>query len=306
MFHIPVMKKEVLEFLIKDPKGLYVDCTIGTGGHTEEILKSKTNQNVTVIGMDRDGLALDIARKRLKRYGKRLRLIQGNFRDLEKHLTGRKYDGFLLDLGISSLQLADRSRGFSYMEDGPIDMAMGEDGASVKEMLSGAGQEEISRILKEFGEERRHRMIAKSIVRTRDLEEIVRTRQLVDAVKEVIYPDKIYGTLSRVFQAFRIWANDELENLRGFLPQAVRLLNTGGRIAVISYHSLEDRIVKRFFVYEEKDCICPSDFPVCACDKQVKLRIITRQPVLPAPSEIEENTRARSAKLRVAERTQDE
>jgi len=299
VFHIPVMKKEVLELLLKDPKGLYVDCTIGTGGHTEEILKSKTNQNVTVIGMDR-------ARKRLKGYGERLRLIQGNFRDLEKHLAGRKYDGFLLDLGISSLQLADKSRGFSYMEDGPIDMAMGEDGASVKEMLSIAGQEEISRILKEFGEERRHRMIAKSIVRTRELEEIVRTRQLVDAVKEVIYPDKIYGTLSRVFQAFRIWANDELENLRVFLPQAVRLLNTGGRIAVISYHSLEDRIVKRFFVHEEKDCICPPDFPVCACDKQAKLRIITRQPVLSAPSEIEENTRARSAKLRVAERTQDE
>ncbi len=302
MFHIPVMKREVLELLIKDPKGLYVDCTIGTGGHTEEILKSRTNQDVTVIGIDRDGLALDIAKKRLKGYQKRLKLVQGNFRDLEKHLAGRKYDGFLLDLGISSLQLADSSRGFSYMEDGPIDMAMGEDGSSVREMLSGAGQEEISRILKEFGEEKRHRVIAKSIVRARDLEEIVRTGQLVKAVKEVIYPNKIYGTLSRVFQAFRIWANDELENLRVFLPQAVRLLNTGGRIAIISYHSLEDRIVKRFFVHEEKDCICPPDFPVCVCDKQAKLRIITRQPVLPAPSEIEENTRARSAKLRVAER----
>jgi 16S rRNA (cytosine1402-N4)-methyltransferase len=300
------MKKEVLELLITNPKGLYVDCTVGTGGHTEEILKAKANQNVSIIGMDRDGLALDIARKRLKVYGERVRLIQGNFGDMEKHLAGRKYDGFLLDLGISSLQLADSSRGFSYMKDAPIDMAMGEDGHSVRKMLAGATKEEISRILKEYGEERRHRMIAKSIVRMRDSEEIVRTGQLVEAVKEVIYPNRVYGALSRVFQAFRIWANEELDNLRLFLPQALELLNTRGRIAIISYHSLEDRIVKRFFVQEEKDCICPPSFPVCVCDKQAALRIITRKPVLPSQLEIEKNTRARSAKLRVAERIRNE
>jgi 16S rRNA (cytosine1402-N4)-methyltransferase len=173
-------------------------------------------------------------------------------------------------------------------------------------MLAGATKEEISRILKEYGEERRHRMIAKSIVRMRDSEEIVRTGQLVEAVKEVIYPNRVYGALSRVFQAFRIWANEELDNLRLFLPQALELLNTRGRIAIISYHSLEDRIVKRFFVQEEKDCICPPSFPVCVCDKQAALRIITRKPVLPSQLEIEKNTRARSAKLRVAERIRNE
>ena len=302
MFHVPVMKKEILDLLIKNPKGIYVDCTVGTGGHTEGILKAKGNRNISVVGIDRDGMALDIARKRLERYGERVKLIQGNFREIEEYLAGGRYDGFLLDLGISSLQLDDSCRGFSYMKDGPIDMAMGEDANSVSEMLSGADRRQISRIIKVYGEERKHGIIAESIVKMRGSEAIERTGQLVEAVKKVVSPNRLYSTLSRVFQAFRIWANDEIENLKIFLPQALRLLSPHGRIAVISYHSIEDRIVKRFFIHQAKSCVCPPDFPVCVCDKRSDLKIITNKPVLPSFSEIENNRRARSAKLRVAER----
>src|SRR6056297_1314844 len=188
------------------------------------------------------------------------------------------------------------------MKYGPFNMARREDAKPDSDMLSCADRRQISRIIKVYGEERKHGIIAESIVKMRGSEAIERTGQLVEAVKKVVSPNRLYSTLSRVFQAFRIWANDEIENLKIFLPQALRLLSPHGRIAVISYHSIEDRIVKRFFIHQAKSCVCPPDFPVCVCDKRSELKIITNKPVLPSFSEIENNRRARSAKLRVAER----
>ncbi len=305
MFHIPVLKREVTDILARNPEGLYVDCTLGAGGHTLGILGPK-NAKTKVIGIERDSAAIAVAEGRLKGYESRTQIIKGNFRNVDTLLEGRLCDGFLLDLGLSSLQLEDLSRGFSYLKDGPLDMAMGENGRSVQELISKADRNEIIRILREFGEVRKSRMIAESIIRQREEEGVTTAFQLRGSVERVFGKRVSYPVLSRVFQAFRIWANDEMENLREFLPKSVELTRTGARIAVISYHSLEDRVVKRFFAEEQKGCICPDDFPVCVCDRIPRLKILTRKPITPSAEEIEENPRSRSAKLRVAERIEDE
>lgn len=304
MFHQPVMKREVLDYLVKDPEGLYVDCTLGTGGHALEILRR--NRKVNLIGVDRDGAALEIARERLKSFAPRVEFFLGNFREPERYLGERRCSGFLLDLGISSFQLSDERRGFSYMKDGPLDMAMGSGSRSVVKFITSADSRMIKDVLKEFGEVRTPGRIARSIIETRDRQKIERTFQLRDIVAGVVPPHRLYGTLSRVFQALRIWANDETGSLDDFLKSSLRHLKSGGRIVIISYHSLEDRLVKRFFRSKAKGCICPPDFPVCTCGKKPELRIITRRPVTPGREEIEENSRARSAKMRAAERIGDE
>ena len=304
MFHQPVMKREVLDYLVKDPEGLYVDCTLGTGGHALEILRR--NRRVNLIGVDRDEAALEIARERLKSFAPRVEFFLGNFREPERYLGERRCSGFLLDLGISSFQLSDDRRGFSYMKDGPLDMAMGSGSRSVVKFITSADSRMIKDVLKEFGEVRTPGRIARSIIETRDRQKIERTFQLRDIVAGVVPPHRLYGTLSRVFQALRIWANDETGSLDDFLKSSLRHLKSGGRIVIISYHSLEDRLVKRFFRSKAKGCICPPDFPVCTCGKKPELRIITRRPVTPGREEIEENSRARSAKMRAAERIGDE
>lgn len=304
MFHQPVMKREVLDYLVKDPEGLYVDCTLGTGGHALEILRR--NRKVNLIGVDRDEAALEIARERLKSFAPRVEFFLGNFREPERYLGERRCSGFLLDLGISSFQLSDERRGFSYMKDGPLDMSMGSGSRSVVKFITSADTRMIKDVLKEFGEVRTPGRIARSIIETRDRQKIERTFQLRDIVAGVVPPHRLYGTLSRVFQALRIWANDETGSLDDFLKSSLRHLKSGGRIVIISYHSLEDRLVKRFFRSKAKGCICPPDFPVCTCGKKPELRIITRRPVTPGREEIEENSRARSAKLRAAERIGDE
>ncbi len=299
--HVPVMSVPVIRFLITDPKGKYVDCTLGLGGHALEIMES-THQQARLTGIDRDGKALERARERLSSFGKRVSFIHGNFADIDSHLDDMKYSGFLLDLGLSSFQISDSERGFSYLEDGPLDMSMGYDGDSVRELIGTGTESEIRRILWDYGEERRGKAIAREIVRSREKEEITSAGQLRSIVEGVVPGHMLIGTLSRVFQAFRIWANGELDNLSTFLPKAVGMLRPGGRIVVLSYHSLEDRIVKSFFKQEEKGCTCPPDFPVCNCGRKPSLKVLTKNPVTPSSEEIAENSRARSAKLRAAER----
>jgi 16S rRNA (cytosine1402-N4)-methyltransferase len=299
--HIPVLAEAAVKLLLEGGAGLLVDGTAGTGGHTELILE-RSGESTEVLGIDRDPGAIEEARARLARFGTRLKLVCANFREITSILAGRKADGFLLDLGISTYQLSDAKRGFSYVANGPLDMAMGEDARSVEEFVASADERSLARVLREYGEERRSRAIARNIVRSRDSRGMGSTLQLREAVERAAPREDVNGTLSRVFQALRIWANGELESLAAFLPQAVEMSNPGARIVIISYHSLEDRIVKRFFRQEEHGCICPKDFPECRCGKSPRLAIVTRSAVRPSPEEIERNSRARSAKLRAAER----
>jgi len=290
-----------VELLLARKSGLFVDGTVGTGGHTELILEA-AGPSAEVLGIDRDAGALEEARSRLAVFGDRVKLACANFRDIARLLGGRKADGFLLDLGVSTYQLSDAKRGFSYMANGPLDMAMGVDGLSVRNFISSSGEREIAEVLREYGEERRARGIAREIVRLRDSRGIESTLQLREAVAKVAPARDVNGTLSRVFQALRIWANGEIESLSAFLPAAVDHSNPGARIVVISYHSLEDRIVKRFFRQEAAGCVCPKDFPECRCGKLPRLSVITRSALRPSPEEVERNSRSRSAKLRAAER----
>jgi len=290
-----------VELLLAQRSGLFVDGTVGTGGHTELILET-AGPSAEVLGIDRDAGALEEARARLAVFGERVKLVCANFRDIARLLGGRKADGFLLDLGVSTYQLSDTNRGFSYMTNGPLDMAMGKDGFSVREFILSSGEREIADVLREYGEERRSRSIAREIVRVRDSRGMETTLQLREAVSKTAPARDVNGTLSRVFQALRVWANGELESLSEFLPAAVEHSNPAGRIVVISYHSLEDRIVKRFFRQEALGCVCPKDFPECRCGRLPRLAVLTRSAVRPSPEEIERNSRSRSAKLRAAER----
>jgi 16S rRNA (cytosine1402-N4)-methyltransferase len=301
VLHTPVMADRAVNLLLAGRSGLFVDATVGTGAHAELILRTG-GQGVSLIGVDRDPDALAQARSRLEPFGARVRLVEGNFRAIGSILGGTACDGFLLDLGLSTLQLTDPRRGFSYLADGPLDMAMGKDGRSVKELLSTAVVERIGATLREYGEERRSRAIAREICRRRDAGAMATTFDLRDAVAAVAPPHRLYETLSRVFQALRIWANEELESLAEFLPQSVGLLNPGGRIVIISYHSLEDRMVKHFFRQEERGCICPADIPECRCGRAPRVSVVTRSPLRPSAAEIAANPKSRSAKLRAAER----
>ncbi len=301
MIHTPVLVDEVVRFLMTGREGTYIDGTVGTGGHAEAILEAG-GEKVRLVGIDRDPRALAIAADRLDRFGDRVRLVQGDFSRITKHVAGGKCEGVLLDLGISSLQIDDRERGFSYMADGPLDMAMGPGGGDVAHLIDTASQKTLSRIIRRYGEERRSGAIAREIVRERSSGRIERTGRLRKAIERAVPARDVVSTLARVFQAMRIWANEELEQLEAFLPAALELCVPGGRMVLISYHSLEDRIVKRFFRTEEKGCTCPPEFPQCVCGKEPRLRILTRRPVLPGEIEISENPRARSAKLRAAER----
>jgi 16S rRNA (cytosine1402-N4)-methyltransferase len=299
--HIPAMAEEVADLLVTDPDGIYIDATLGTGGHTAYLMDHVPG-SFRVIGLDQDRLAIEEARGFLERHSGRIEFLHGNFRNIKDLAGVESCTGIVADLGISSLQLSDDRRGFSYQGDGPLDMSMGEEARSVTELLATAGEREISLLIKEFGEERRHRAIAREIARIGRESPITTTGELRAAVERVAGQHGLMAVLSRVFQAFRIWANSEMDALEEFLPQAVELLEPGGRIVVISYHSLEDRIVKRFFKLEESGCVCPPDFPECRCAKKKRLRIMTRRPIRPSKEELQKNQRARSAKLRAAER----
>jgi 16S rRNA (cytosine1402-N4)-methyltransferase len=299
--HTPVLVDAVVRVMMTGQSGLFVDGTVGTGGHASAMLENGP-AGMRLLGIDRDPAALEESRSRLAPYVDRVELVQGDFAQIERIAAGRPCRGILLDLGISSLQIADRSRGFSYLEDGPLDMAMGPGGRPVVELLDTADEAEIARVIREYGEERRSRRVAAEIVRERGRGRIEETGRLREAVVRGAHPGRVIPTLARVFQALRIWANRELEALEAFLPQAVRLCVPGGRIAIISYHSLEDRIVKQFFRDESRGCQCPSDFPRCTCGRTPTLRVLTKRPVTPDAAETASNPRARSARLRAAER----
>ncbi len=301
--HLPVMATEVVEFLVTRTNGGYVDCTVGAGGHARYILNNAPEG--TLLGLDLDAAAIERTATKLAVFGERVTLVRGNFSDLaaiaDEH-GFRDVDGVLFDLGFSSVQLDDPSRGFSYRSEGPIDMRLDAAGAtSAAVLLSRVSERELARIIFEFGEERRAHPIARSIIAAREEGKLETTSDLAAAVLAT-KPARKNKTLSRVFQALRIAVNGELDNLSAGLAQAVDVLRPGGRVAVISYHSLEDRMVKRHFVRCERPCTCPRDLPECVCGKKPTLKIVTRRVVTPGDAEVAANPRARSAKLRVAEK----
>lgn len=305
--HYSVLLNECIEALNIRPDGIYVDGTLGMGGHSEQIAKRLTTGRL--IAIDRDEMAIRRARERLAPYADRITFVHGNFRDLPQLLadagvTGA--DGMLFDLGVSSPQLDNPERGFSYMADAPLDMRMDRsEGITAWFIVNKWPEEKLKRILYDFGEERYAPRIAQAIVRRRETAPIDTTIELVDVIRSAMPAAALrekQHPAKRSFQAIRIAVNDELGSISELLDHAVDLLNPGGRLAVISFHSLEDRIVKNAIASREHGCTCPREFPVCTCGFVQTLRSVTRKPILPSPQELEENPRSRSAKLRVAER----
>ena len=307
MNHVPVMLAECVDGLNVRPDGIYVDCTLGRGGHSEAIAGKLTTGRLYAV--DRDGEAIREASERLARYSDRITYLRTDFRRLRAVLAERGVEGvngILFDLGVSSPQLDDPGRGFSYMTDAPLDMRMDlRDGVTAREIVNGWDREELKRILFEYGEERYAPLIASAIVREREKRPLETTGQLVELIRRAVPAQALrekQHPAKRTFQALRIAVNDELGALEEALDQAADLLLPGGRLVVISFHSLEDRIVKEAIRKRENGCTCPPDFPVCVCGFRQTLRSVTRKPLIPGKEELERNPRARSAKVRIAER----
>lgn len=305
--HKSVLLEECLEALHISPNGVYVDGTLGRAGHSLEIVRRL--ERGRLIGIDRDLTAIEAAKERLAPWMDRVTLIHGNFADLERELRENGIsgaDGMLFDLGVSSPQLDDASRGFSYMQDAPLDMRMDTSAPlTAYEVVNQWSYEELRRILYEYGEERYAPAIAKAVVRTRETRAIETTLELVDVIKGAMPPAALrekQHPAKRSFQAIRIAVNGELDALPPMLKAAVDFLNPGGRLAVITFHSLEDRIVKRAMQDMARGCTCPPEFPVCVCGKKPKIKLLTRKPIVSGTAELADNPRARSAKLRVAEK----
>lgn len=304
--HVSVMVQAVIDHLVTEKGGVYLDCTVGMGGHAAKILE-KTSPNGRLIGMDVDLHALALAEENLKEYDGRFSLIHGNYADLYERLDQQgvcRVDGLIMDLGVSSLQLDTPERGFSFMHDGPLDMRMDQTtGEPVSCVLNRWGISELAEIFREYGEERWAKRIAAGIIEARKKAPLKTTRQLAEIIEKSI-PRSLgrKHPATRTFQSLRIYRNSELENLRRGLDQAIAVLRSGGRICVISFHSLEDRIVKHKFRTLERGCVCPPRTPICICGRKPVLKILTKRPVTPQESEININPRSRSAKLRVAEK----
>ncbi|MFZ5365356.1 MAG: 16S rRNA (cytosine(1402)-N(4))-methyltransferase RsmH [Patescibacteria group bacterium] len=305
--HKPVLIKEVIESLDPQPNQNFIDCTLGAGGHTRELLE-KTRPNGKVLALDWDENAVIEAKQTLKEYLPRLTLIRDNYSNLKKVVQENDFadfSGVLLDLGLSSDQLKSSGRGFSFLTDEPLDMRFSlTNGLTAGQILNNWSEPELKKILKEFGEEEKFHKIVAEIVKYRRNRKFKTTHQLVDLIERVKglpRKGKIHPA-TKVFQALRIAVNNELENIKSTLAQAAGLMPVGSKIAVISFHSLEDRIIKQFFQRESKDCVCPSEIPECRCGHRAILKIITKKPVIASAAEVKENPRARSAKLRVAER----
>ena len=307
--HKPVLLEECLTALDIKPEGTYLDGTLGRAGHSLEILRRLKGGRL--IGIDRDMTAIEAARERLAAFGDRVTLVHGNFCDLGEILADLgvdKMDGMLFDLGVSSPQLDEAQRGFSYMHDAPLDMRMDTSAAlDARQVVNTWSGEELRRILWEYGEERYAPQIARAIVRRREEKPIETTGELVEVIRSAMPASALrekQHPAKRSFQAIRIAVNGELEALAPMLRAATEGLRPGGRLAVITFHSLEDRIVKQTMRELATGCICPPEFPVCVCGRKPKLTLVTRKPIVSGPAELEENPRARSAKLRVAERTE--
>ena len=305
--HRPVMLEECIEGLDIRPEGVYLDGTLGRAGHSREIAKRLSTGRL--ICVDRDQAALDAAQERLAPWLDKVELVHSNFDQVDQildRLSLPGVDGMLFDLGVSSPQLDDGSRGFSYMADAPLDMRMDrEEGLTAAEIVNGWPQEELRRIISQYGEERFAPQIAGAIVRRRVDRPISTTLELVEVIRSAMPPKALrekQHPAKRTFQAIRIAVNDELASVDRMLQRAVPRLNRGGRLAVITFHSLEDRIVKTGLAGFARGCTCPPDFPVCVCGRTPDVKLIHKKPILPSEREIEENPRARSAKLRLAEK----
>lgn len=310
--HQPVLLKEVIEYLQPRANQNFIDCTVGLAGHAEVIL-TKTSPNGKLIGFDLDSMAITEAKKRLIKFKNRILLIKINYKNLKRIFYETRFfnqcHGLLLDLGLSSAQLADQKRGFSFKSQSEVLMNFGDDYQILaKDILQNFSEEKLIKIFKEEGNERFAAVIAQKIIQYRKQSRLARqkftAKKLADLILQV-YQNKLKPKIhpaTKVFQALRITVNDELNNLKTVLPQAIDILNKEGRLVVISFHSLEDRIVKNFFQQEAKGCLCPPVIPVCRCGHQPRLKIITKKPIVPTGEEISKNPRSRSAKLRVAEK----
>ncbi|WP_394264424.1 16S rRNA (cytosine(1402)-N(4))-methyltransferase RsmH [Anaerococcus octavius] len=301
--HISVLADEVIENLNIKPDGIYVDLTLGKGGHSKRILE-KLSENGRLIALDQDQDALNAAKKNLFDYPN-VTFIKSNFEDIDKVLDQlgiSKIDGALMDIGVSSYQIDNAQRGFSYMHDGPLDMRMDANNElTAEKIVNGYSLDELQEIFSKYGEERFSKTIARNIVETRNKQRIDTTFKLRDLVNKSVKTKEVHPE-KRVFQALRIEVNRELEVLEKTLQKVIDYLKKDARLCVISFHSLEDRIVKNTFKELEKDCICPPDLPVCVCNHKAKVKIITKKPITASKKELKENSRAKSAKLRVCKR----
>ena len=303
-YHLPVLLSEVSNYLITNPEGIYLDGTLGVGGHAEVILE-KITKNAQYIGIDQDREAIQHAKQRLERF-KNIIYDQSNFADLDlvlNRLNIDMIDGILLDLGISSHQIDSDDRGFSYMKDTDLDMRMDRDRSQkAGDLLNSLDEHELSTIFFTYGEERRARQIAREIVNYRNKKPINRSDQLRGIIDRVVHPRFKIKSYARIFQALRIAVNRELDSLEEALNKTIPSLRLGGRFLVISYHSLEDRMVKNFFRKKAKPCTCPPEFPICVCGLVPEIKIITSKAIKASEQETKKNPRARSALLRVGEK----
>jgi 16S rRNA (cytosine1402-N4)-methyltransferase len=301
--HQPVLYQEVLDAIKPTSNRVYLDGTLGAGGHAEGILRASAPEG-KLLGLDRDPVAIQIAQRRLRPFEERLIIRQASYQQANiilQEIGWCHVHGILLDLGVSSMQIDQGGRGFSFMEDGPLDMRFDQsERTTAEELVNTLDEKALAEILWQYGEERYSRRIAKAIVGRRP---ILTTGELATVIRQAVPGyEKHLHPATRTFQALRIATNRELETLSGSLDGLVESLHPGGLIAIISFHSLEDRIIKQYFKKESQDCICPSEQPICTCEHHASLKIITKKPMMPTPEEIDQNPRARSARLRVAQK----
>lgn len=300
--HVPVLLREVLDGLQVKAGGRYVDCTLGSGGHARGILE-KSAPGGKLLGIDLDARAIEVAKKQLAPYKQRITLVCDSFVRLKEIASDHRFtpvDGVLFDLGVSSLQLQQRERGFSFQTEGPLDMRFDLNGEiTASHLVNKLREEELANILARYGEEPKAKAIARAVAKNRPLET---TLELASLVVRTVGQRRALHPATKTFQALRIAVNEELKALSEVLPQTLAVVASGGRIAIIAFHSLEDRLVKQFMARESQDCICPPEVPVCACHHRRTLRVLTRKPIRPSSTDVEQNPRCRSARLRVAVR----
>ena len=307
--HVSVLLQETVDGLNVKPDGIYVDGTLGGGGHSYEVC-TRLGAKGSIIGIDQDEAAIEAASIRLKDFGEKVAIVRSNYCDMKSRLHELgidKVDGIMLDLGVSSYQLDTADRGFSYREDAPLDMRMDQRSEmTARDIVNDYSEMDLYRVIRDYGEDKFAKNIARHIVQERAKRPIETTGELTEVIRHAIpmkFQKKTGHPAKRTFQAIRIELNRELDVLRDSLDDMIDMLNPGGRLCIITFHSLEDRIVKSAFKKNENPCTCPSDFPVCVCGKVSKGRVITRKPILPSEEEMEVNSRSKSAKLRIFERS---
>lgn len=301
--HRPVLYHEIIHALRPQPGGRYVDCTIGAGGHAEGILHASSPDG-RLLGLDVDPVAIELARERLSAYGSRVYLVRDSYAAVPVHLTAlgwKEVDGIVMDLGVSSMQLDTPERGFSFQADTPLDMRFDPGNPrTAADLVNRLAEDELAEIIFRYGDEMRARQVARAIVTARPVHTTGQLANIIASATRSRRPGLHPAT--KTFQALRIAVNREIDNLTAALPEMLAVLTSGGRLAVIAFHSIEDRVVKQFFRRESQDCLCPPRQPVCTCGHKAVLKQVTAKPIRPQPEEVEQNPRARSARLRIAEK----